>query len=176
MDKRKKVVIIFTLTMLALVIAKTMCVAQMQYYQRVNQKTYLGVDASFGTRSNRYYSDLDYIKGINDMELGGSVGILFGKKWFQSKIKLGQFKSSNLSSMEKTLKTSTQELAINIFPLAFLPGKQSFLDFYTVLGIDRSSTMFSGTYTPPAPSQDNGSGSSCSCTCPNSAPTPPPPA
>lgn len=176
MERRKKIVIVFVVLVVIVALTQFVCHGQTPYYQRINRKTYLGIDASLGTKSNAYYSDLASIKKIKDMELGGSVGLLFGRGWLQAKLKMGSYKTSGINELQSNLKTLGQELTFNVFPLALLPGKPGMIDAYIITGVERNSTQFSGTYVPqlPVDNSGGGGGSTCSCTCPNN--TPPPPA
>lgn len=178
MTRKKKFVIIFIALTIIVVLAQLNCHAQTPYYQRINRKTYLGIDGSLTTKANAYHSDLSSIKNIKDMELGGNVGIFIGKSWYQVKLKVGSYKTSGTSELQTNLKTSGQELTFNFFPLALLPGKPGLIDVYAITGLERNSTQFSGTYVPAQPTtSSSGSGSTCSCTCPNATPpTPPSPA
>ena len=87
----------------------------MPYYQRIQRKTYLGIDASLTTKANAYYSDLATIKNIKDMALSGSVGLLWGRSWFQAKLKVQSHKTSGVSELQTSLNTLGQELTFNFF-------------------------------------------------------------
>ncbi len=176
MERRKRFVIIFIALLIIVVLAQLNCHAQVPYYKRINRKTYLGFDASLTTKANAYSSDLSSIKNIKDMALGGNFGIIYGKSWYQLKLKVGSYKTSGISELQANLKTLGQELTFNFFPLALLPGKPGMIDVYAITGFERNSTQFSGTYIPPLPATPAaGSGSTCSCTCPNMPPSPPAP-
>jgi hypothetical protein len=109
-----------------------------------NHATYLGLDYSFGVRSFKLNTDLSKINGMKVVEEGATLGMLFGNKIVQGKLRQGFFYSA--ASVKYTTNLSTTEAEININPLQMIHVRFRTVEPYLMVGVERNAIKLHGSY------------------------------
>ena len=117
-------------------------------------ESYKGFVASFATRTAAVSSDIAAINGSNLGQSGGQVGLVFGNRIVKSKIGLlGYYSSVGRSTGTTDLFTSN--VAVNLYPLSLLSGRNFLVEPYLTGGLDYDRHKFYGFYLNQEPGQLN---------------------
>jgi len=120
------------------------CVVYAQEFNKKRTITYMGFDLTFGTRSFTLNSDIAKIDGMKVLEEGGSLGVLFGNKFWQTKIRQGFFYSA--ARVPYTTDLVETELNINVNPLQLIKARFRSFEPYMTAGVTRNAVKLYGSY------------------------------
>lgn len=110
----------------------------------IRPKSHAGISVSFGSRSNKVSSNHTAIDNMKLMEVGGSVGVLWGNNIVETKLALGYYYSA--SSVAHTVDLINLESAIQFYPLQAITGKTHKINPYVSTGLTANQYKFYGFY------------------------------
>lgn len=154
----------YSTTAVLLVMMATLFTGQAALAQRYSARPrpFIGIEGTMGTRTFGFDSDIETVVK-KTLSSGASSGLIFGNRFFQSKLKGGFYQSSETNA--QLVRMIETEGIVSVHPLAMLfPKGQA--DIYLVAGVTHGTVKLSGTYTPPAKPVEEEKKEQCTCTCP----------
>ena len=107
-----------------------------------------GFEAFTGIQFSQLNSNLVSLNNLHMQQLGGGIGFIFSRDFWQAKIKpVGLYNSiSNSQTAIKLIESSAQ---VNLYPIKLLLGKTNRLpSLYIAGGLARAKYKISGSYLP----------------------------
>lgn len=129
-------------------------VAGAQSYRSMNETSYRGFVASFGTRAADISSSVEKIDQTRLLQAGGQIGLILGNSVVRSKIGLLGYYSSTGNTAGSTDLYESNAL-VNFYPLALITGKSLTVEPYITGGVDYDQYKFYGYYINREPGQTN---------------------
>ncbi|MEO7991294.1 MAG: hypothetical protein ABI663_17215 [Chryseolinea sp.] len=118
-----------------------------------NQRDHLGLVASFGTRYNTISSNYASIDKMRLQEEGGSAGVVWGRRAFETKLMIGFYYSG--SKVPHTTDLIEIETSANFYPLSLFTKKNRVIDPYFVGGVSKNYYRMYGYYAKHEPGPSN---------------------
>lgn len=116
------------------------------YAQVTNaERNHVGIAVAFGTKSAKIASNFSAINGMNLIEEGGSVGVLWGNKVMETKFSAGFYYSS--SRVPHTVDLVNLESSVNFYPLSAIAGRKHLIEPYFTAGLAANNYKFYGFYS-----------------------------
>lgn len=106
---------------------------------------YLGFEGTFGVRSFKIKSFIPEVDGMPVIVEGGSVGVIFGNDYLQTKVRAAGFYYS-ASSVPRTVDLFESEVLFNFHPLEYFREQENRLDIYAITGVAIDNVKFYGHY------------------------------
>lgn len=143
--------VVILILFLALIFHSVIMNAQSRRY---SAGPYKGFVANFGARAATLSSDIEKINESALLQAGGQVGLIFGNEIVRSKVGLlGYYSSTNVAAGTTDLYNSN--IAVNIYPLAWVTGHTSLIAPYITGSVDYDQYKFFGHYLHREPGSIN---------------------
>ncbi|MFZ5971356.1 MAG: hypothetical protein ACOYXA_07165 [Bacteroidota bacterium] len=111
----------------------------------LNTKTdYLGLTVSFGARSSSITSNFEQINNLTMLQEGGSVGAVWGMGSFEVKATAGYYYPA--AKMGHSINLIEAGLNTQVQPLQLITKKQTRVNPYVTVGVNRSEYKMHGFY------------------------------
>lgn len=134
-------------------------IAQAQLMRSTNRdvaaakKDHLGFTVSFGVRSSTLTSNYAAINGMQALEEGGSAGLVWGSRSFETKLNIGYYYSA--ASVKHTVDMIEMEAASHFYPLRAIKKTDSRINPYFSAGVTKNYYKLYGYYTQAENGQIN---------------------
>lgn len=117
------------------------------------KKDHLGFTVSFGVRSSTLSSNYTAIDGMQALEEGGSAGLVWGSRSFETKLVIGYYYSA--ARVKHTIDMIELEATSHFYPLRALKKGDSKVNPYFSAGITKNYYKLYGYYTQEESGQVN---------------------
>lgn len=116
-------------------------------------QTRKGFNVGFGAQRSTISSDIEQINDKQLLQMGGSVGFLYGNHKITSHFAAGYYSSTQ--SCPGTLDRYTLSARVKVFPLSWLSNKSRVVNPYLVTGASYDNLRFYGYYINREPGVTN---------------------
>lgn len=117
------------------------------------KRDHLGFTVSFGVRSSVLSSNYAAIDGMQALEEGGSAGLVWGSRAFETKLVIGYYYSA--AQVKHTTDMIEMEATSNFYPLHAFKKEDSRINPYFSMGVTKNYYKLYGYYTTEENSQIN---------------------
>ena len=129
------------------------CVVLLLQSFLADAQTRKGFDVSLGSQHSAISSDIEAINEKQLLQMGGSIGFLYGNQKIASHLTAGYFSSAG--NCPGTLDRYTVAARAKIFPLAWLSRKSRLVNPYITTGVSYDNSRFYGYYINREPGMTN---------------------
>ena len=141
-DQRIRLVLIIALVLLGFYSCSV-------HAQGLFKREYLGISASFGTRSFSQNSSIQAIDNARYGHIGGSLGLVYGNEVLKTRLNvLGYYSSDNNNPRTQDIYESS--VTTNFYPLDLIRNNRALVHPYVSAGFSRTSVKYYGTYVDGA--------------------------
>ncbi len=109
------------------------------------KKGHLGFTGSFGVRSSTLSSNYAAIDGMQILEEGGSAGLIWGSRAFETKLAIGYYYSA--SRVKHTIDLVEFEATSHFYPIRAFKKEYKRINPYISTGINKNQYKLYGFYT-----------------------------
>lgn len=109
------------------------------------KKDHLGLTVSFGVRSSTLKSNHSAIDGMQALEEGGSAGLVWGSRAFETKLVMGYYYSA--ARVKHTVDMIEMEASSHFYPLRAIKKGTSRINPYFSAGVTKNYYKLYGFYT-----------------------------
>ncbi len=137
-DQRFRLILIIALVFLGIY----SCTVQAQ---SPFKREYLGIVASFGSRSFSQNSSIQAIDNARYGHIGGNLGLVYGNEVLKTRLNVfGYYSSDNNNPRTQDIYESS--VLTNFYPLEFMRTNRALIHPYVSAGFSRTSVKYYGTY------------------------------
>ncbi|NBW34468.1 MAG: hypothetical protein EBR30_05505 [Cytophagia bacterium] len=109
------------------------------------KKNHIGFTSSFGVRSSTLSSNYAAIDGMQVLEEGGSAGLLWGSRSFETKLAIGYYYSA--ARVKHTIDLVELEATSHFYPIRAFKKSSTRVNPYITTGINKNNYKLYGFYT-----------------------------
>lgn len=119
-----------------------------------NAQRQIGLEAQFGVQSFSIESNIETINGMNVLQEGGTLGVVYGGNAFRTHLQLAGFYYS-AASVKRTVDQFRTGFYTTIHPVALMTGNVVKVSPYVVTGASYTDLRFFGHYLNNADAKVN---------------------